>query len=148
MKLSAKAMVATRWESIDVANLGSDAPSTTFAAGFKIVTRTRPGAAAAAASARHVSIELTRTGSSAPAWLREPTRIILVRPQVFDSRGRRLMTNLFDVDWFGKMFRIELEPDGPPQQAKLGEADHLRLEIPTEVGYHDVHFEFQDLALN
>jgi hypothetical protein len=146
MKLSGQVMVATRWETVEVGNIGSDEPSTSSAAGFRIATRARTSG-----DARHVTIELTRTGQTAPLWLKEPTRIILLKPRILDRRNRPLQSHLFDSDWFGKMFRIEVQA-GPPTPGsnapKPGEADHLRMEIPTDVKFYDVRFELRDLTLN
>jgi hypothetical protein len=146
MKLSGQIMVATRWETVEVGNLGSDEPSTQSAAGFRIVTRARQRG-----DARHVTLELTRTGTTAPLWLKEPTRIVLLRPTILDRRNRPLQTVTLDNDWFGKMFRIELETTPPPagsSDPKPSEADNLRMEIPTDVKFYDAHWEFRDLALN
>jgi hypothetical protein len=146
MKVSGRVMVATRWETVEVGNIGSDEPSTTSAAGFRIVTRAR-----ARDDARHVTIELTRTGQTGPVWLKEPTRIILLRPVILDSRNRPLQTRFFDADWFGRMFRIEVEATRPTPDSsapKPSAADRLRLEIPTDVKFYDVHFQFNNLALN
>jgi hypothetical protein len=101
--------------------------------------------------ARHVTIELTRNGQATAVWLKEPTRIVLLKPVIVDRRDRPLQSRLYDSDWFGKMFRIEVEATQPPAGStapKPSEADRLRLEIPTETKFHDVHWEFRDLALN
>jgi hypothetical protein len=146
MKLSAKAMVATRWDVIECAGLGSAQPSTTYGAGFRVVSRSQPRG-----DVRHVTIELTRTGQAAPLWLKEPSRVVLLKPKVLDGHNRPLQTSLFDTDWFGKMFRIELEtapPEVPPKQPRPDEPDRLLMEIPTEVAYYDLHWEFRDLTLN
>jgi hypothetical protein len=146
MKVSGQVMVATRWETVEVPNMGSDDPSTTSAAGFRISTRARTRG-----DSRHVTIELTRTGQTAALWLKEPTRIILLKPVLLDRRNRPLQSHLFDSDWFGRMFRIEVEaaPPLPGSGApKPSEADRLRMEIPTDVKFYDVRFEFRDLTLN
>jgi hypothetical protein len=146
MKLSGQAMVATRWDTIEVNNLGSDEPSTTSAPGFRIVSRARPRG-----NVRHVTLELTRTGQSGPLWLKEPTRIVLLKPVIFDRRNRPLQTNLYDTDWFGKMFRIELDAASPsyePTAPKPSDADRLRLELPTDVKFYDLHWEFTNVTLN
>ena len=146
MKLSGHVMVATRWETVEIGNIGSDDPSTTSAAGFRIVTRAR-----ARDDARHVSLELTRAGQTGPQWLKEPTRIVLLRPAIVDRRNRPLQTRFFDADWFGRMFRIEVEaiqPTAGSGAPKPSDADRLRMEMPTDVKVYDVRFEFHDLALN
>jgi hypothetical protein len=76
---------------------------------------------------------------------------VLLKPVILDRNNRALQTHLVDSDWFGKMFRLEVETTQPPAgstAAKPSDADRLRMEIPTDVKLYDVHWEFRDLALN
>jgi hypothetical protein len=146
MKVSGRVMVATRWETVEVGNVGSDDPSTTSASGFRVLTRARTDA-----DVRHVIVELTRTGGPDPLWFKDLNRIVLLRPTVFDRRNGALLTSMTRSDWFGKTFRFELDarqPSNDRSAPKVSDVDHLRFEIPSDAKFYDVHFEFRDLTLN
>lgn len=145
LRVSGKVLAAARSEVVNITRLMDERPPTVEAAGFRIDTFAAKGR-----FGRELTLMMTRVGD-VPEWMRQPDRLLVLQPVVYDAGDRRFELRYGGINRVGRTCRLRVETaDSPPSVSNppVGDPQRLEMEIPTDVAEYDVEFEFNNVTLN